>query len=107
MMQFARVKGTAVCTQKYAGMDGLKLLVVQPLNKHMQPTGALQVAVDIVQAGPEDVCVTVKSREAALAMPEIKFVPVDLALIGIVDQLTVIDDASIDIKLNEGWNRFT
>ena len=107
MMQFARVKGTAVCTQKYAGMDGLKLLVVQPLNKHMQPTGALQVAVDIVQAGPEDVCVTVKSREAALAMPEIKFVPVDLALIGIVDELTVIDDASIDIQLNEGWNQFT
>lgn len=107
MMQFARVKGTAICTQKYAGMDGLKLLVVQPLNKHMQPIGALQVAVDIVQAGPEDVCVTVKSREAALAMPEIKFVPVDLALIGIVDELTVIDDASIDIKLNEGWNQFT
>lgn len=107
MMQFARVKGTAICTQKYAGMEGLKLLVVQPLNKHMQPTGALQVAVDIVQAGPEDVCVTVKSREAALAMPEIKFVPVDLALIGIVDELTVIDDGSIDIKLNEGWNQFT
>ena len=107
MMQFARVKGTAVCTQKYAGMDGLKLLVVQPLNKHMQPTGALQVAVDVVQAGPEDVCVTVKSREAALAMPEIKFVPVDLALIGIVDELTVIDDVSIDIKLNEGLNQFT
>ena len=107
MMQFARVKGTAICTQKYAGMDGLKLLVVQPLNKHMQPIGALQVAVDIVQAGPEDVCVTVKSREAALAMPEIKFVPVDLALIGIVDELTVIDDASIDIQLNEGWNQFT
>ena len=106
-MQFARVKGTAICTQKYAGMDGLKLLVVQPLNKHMQPIGALQVAVDIVQAGPEDVCVTVKSRDAALAMPEIKFVPVDLALIGIVDELTVIDDASIDIKLNEGWNQFT
>ena len=106
-MQFARVKGTAICTQKYAGMDGLKLLVVQPLNKHMQPTGALQVAVDVVRAGPEDVCVTVKSREAALAMPEIKFVPVDLALIGIVDELTVIDDGSINIKLEKGWNQFT
>jgi ethanolamine utilization protein EutN len=107
MMQFARVKGTAICTQKYAGMDGLKLLVVQPLNKHMHPIGALQVAVDVVQAGPEDVCVTVKSREAAMAMPEIKFVPVDLALIGIVDELTVINDGSIDIKINEGWNQFT
>jgi ethanolamine utilization protein EutN len=107
MMQFARVKGTAICTVKYAGLEGLKLLIVQPLDKHMQPTAALQVAVDVVQAGPGDLCVTVKSREAALAMPEIKFVPVDLALIGIVDQLSVLDDANIDIKLNEGPNQFT
>lgn len=107
MMQFARVKGTAVCTLKYPGLEGLKLLVVQPLNKHMQPIGTLQVAVDVVQAGPEDVCVTVKSREAALAMPEIKFVPVDLALVGIVDELSVLDDSSINIHLHAGWNQFT
>jgi len=107
MQQFARVKGTAVCTQKYTGLDGLKLLIVQPLNKHMQPVGALQVAVDVVQAGPGDVCVTVKSREAALAMPQIKFVPVDLALVGIVDELEVSDNKSINTALKEGWNQFT
>ena len=106
-MQFARVKGTAICTQKYPGLKGLKLLIVQPLNKHMQPTGALQVAVDVVQAGPEDICVTVKSLEASLAMPEIKFVPVDLALVGIVDALSVVDDGTFDIQINEGWNQFT
>ena len=106
-MQFARIKGTAICTQKYPGLKGLKLLIVQPLNKHMQPTGALQVAVDVVQAGPEDVCVTVKSREAATAMPEIRFVPVDLALVGIIDELTVIQDESIDTILKKGCNQFT
>jgi ethanolamine utilization protein EutN len=107
MMQFARVKGTAICTQKYAGLDNLKLLIVQPLNKNMEPVGALQIAVDVVQAGPEDLCITVKSREAALAMPEIKFVPVDLALVGIVDQLSVIDTEKMDFKLKKGWNQFT
>ena len=107
MMQFARVKGTTICTRKYPGLKGLKLLIVQPLNKHMQPTGALQVAVDIVQAGPEDVCVTVKSREAATAMPEIKFVPVDLALVGIVDELTICQDQGIDTTLKKGLNQFT
>ena len=106
-MQFARVKGTAVCTHKYPGLKGLKLLIVQPLNKHMQPIGALQVAVDVVQAGPQDVCVTVKSREAALAMPEIKFVPVDLALVGIVDELTISQDKNINTPLLKGWNQFT
>lgn len=82
-------------------------MIVQPLNKHMQPIGALQVAVDVVQAGPEDVCVTVKSREAALAMPEIKFVPVDLALVGIVDKLNISQDKSIVTTLKKGWNQFT
>ena len=73
----------------------------------MQPIGALQVAVDVVQAGPQDVCVTVKSREAALAMPEIKFVPVDLALVGIVDELTISQDKNIKTTLIKGWNQFT
>lgn len=73
----------------------------------MQPIGALQVAVDVVQAGPQDVCVTVKSREAALAMPEIKFVPVDLALVGIVDELTISQDESTHAILKKGWNQFT
>ena len=107
MMQFAQVEGTAICTRKYAGLEGLKLLIVQPLNKYMQPVGALQVAVDVVQAGPQDVCVTVKSREAALAMPEIKFVPVDLALVGIVDELIISQDESINTTLKKGWNQFT
>ncbi|HEY5157388.1 MAG TPA: EutN/CcmL family microcompartment protein, partial [Anaerolineales bacterium] len=86
-MLFGRVKGTAVCTLKYAGTHGLKLLVVQPLNKHLEPVGALQVAADIVDAGVGDLCVMVRSREAALALPDVKFVPVDLALVGLVDDL--------------------
>jgi microcompartment protein CcmK/EutM len=35
-------------------------------------------------AGAGDLCVMVRSREAALALREHKFVPVDLALVGIV-----------------------
>ncbi len=67
-MLFGRVKGTAVCTSKYPGTEGLKLLVVQPLDKHLQPVGGLQVAADVVQAGIEDLCVMVRSREASLAI---------------------------------------
>lgn len=106
-MLFGEVKGTAVCTQKYAGTEGIKLLVVQPMDKHLQPQGGLQVAADVVQAGPGDLCVMVRSREAALAMPEIKFVPVDLALVGIVDELQVRPDGEFDVKLKKGLNQFT
>jgi ethanolamine utilization protein EutN len=106
-MLFGRVKGTAVCTLKYPGTEGLKLLVVQPLNKKLEPVGGLQVAADVVQAGPGDLCVMVRSREAALAMPEVKFVPVDLALVGIVDGLDVHPDGEFDFILKAGWHQFS
>lgn len=105
-MQFGRVRGSAVCTIKYPGTQGLKLLVVQPLNKNMEPIGVLQVAADIVDAGAGDLCVMVRSREAALAMPEVKFVPVDLALVGIVDELEVHPDGEFDFTLKRGRNHF-
>lgn len=106
-MLFGRVHGTAVCTMKIAGTEGLKLLVVQPLNRRLEPIGALQVAVDVVQAGSGDLCVMVRSREAALAMPEIRFVPVDLALVGIVDQLNVLPDGAFDLVMKKGVTSYT
>lgn len=106
-MLLGRVKGTAVCTVKYPGTEGLKLLVVQPVNKHLQPVGALQVAADVVDAGPGDLCLMVRSREAALAMPLVKFVPIDLALVGIVDELSVRPDSDFDIDLQPGNNPFS
>ncbi len=106
-MLFGRVRGNAVCTIKYPGTEGVKLLVVQPLNKKLEPIGALQVAADVVQAGPGDLCVMVRSREASLAMKDEKFVPIDLALVGIVDELEVKPDGTFDYVLREGMNRFT
>ena len=106
-MLFGRVRGNAVCTIKYPGTEGLKLLIVQPLNKRLEPIGGLQVAADVVQAGPGDLCVMVRSREAALAMPVEKFVPIDLALIGIVDELEVKPDGDFEYTLKAGANRFT
>ena len=106
-MLFGRVRGTAICTIKYPDLKGMKLLVVQPLNRHLNPVGPMQVAADVVMAGPGDLCVLVRSREAALAMREHKFVPIDLAIIGIVDELVVRPDGEFDYTLKEGWARYT
>lgn len=106
-MLFGRVKGNAVCTIKYPGTEGVKLLVVQPLNKKLEPLGVLQVAADVVFAGVGDLCVMVRSREAALAMRDEKFVPIDLALIGIVDELEVRPDGEFSYTLKAGQNKFT
>lgn len=106
-MLFGRVRGTAICTIKYPDLKGMKLLVVQPLNKHLEPDGPMLVAADVVHAGPGDLCVMVRSREAALAMLEHRFVPVDLALVGIVDELVVHPDGNFDFTYKEGVTRYT
>jgi ethanolamine utilization protein EutN len=91
-VKLARVIGTVVASLKYKGLEGVKLLVVQPLDRHCQPRGEAAVAADATtHAGPGDLVFTVASREAAQAMPEL-FVPVDLAITGIVDQVAAHDD---------------
>jgi ethanolamine utilization protein EutN len=106
-MLLGRVHGSAVCSVKYPDLKGMKLLVVQPLDRHLQPVGTMQVAVDVVMAGPGDLCVMVRSREAALALREHKFVPVDLALVGIVDELAVRPDGDFDFTLKKGTTRYS
>ena len=105
-MLLGRILGNAVCTLKYPGLEGVKLLTVQPLNKRLQPVGRVQVAADVVDAGPGDLVVMVRAREASLALPDAKFVPVDLACVGVVDELEVRAD-SFDYALKPGINRFT
>jgi len=85
-MYLGRVTGTVVASRKADGMEGHKLLLVQPVDDQLADSGPLQVAVDTVQAGPRDLVVLVGSREAALALTP-HFVPVDAAIVGIVDQL--------------------
>lgn len=86
-MKFARVIGTVVASHKYDGLDGIKLLIVQPLNKSLSDSGQPQVAADATaQAGPGSLVFVVASREAAQALPEV-FVPIDLSITGIVDDV--------------------
>ncbi|MBI3242905.1 MAG: hypothetical protein HYZ49_11490 [Chloroflexi bacterium] len=91
-MLLGRILGSAVCTIKYPDLDGVKLLTVQPLNKKLEPLGRVQVAADVVHAGPGDLVVMVRAREASLAMHDVKFVPVDLAVVGVIDELEVRKD---------------
>lgn len=89
-MQLARVTGTVVATVKTPGLEGVRLLVIQPLDRQLQPVGVQVVAADAVHmAGPGELVYFVAAREAAEAMPN-KFVPVDHAIVGIVDAVSPI-----------------
>ena len=88
-MKLGRVRGSVVASVKTEAMAGMKLLIVEPLSKSQQPDGACVVAADAVyQAGFGDLVYFVASREAAEAM-EPSFVPVDHAIVGIVDAVDV------------------
>lgn len=85
-MYLGQVLGTVVCTQKYEGLEGKRFLIVQPLDHKRQPVGGPEVAVDTVSARTHDLVYLVGSREAALALDP-TFVPVDAAIVGLVDSV--------------------
>lgn len=85
-MQLAKVIGTVVATKKDPALDGLKIMLIQPLTDEFKSSGGPIAAIDVVQAGPGDLVHWVTAREAALTLPD-TFVAVDAAITGIVDQV--------------------
>src|SRR5438067_9608504 len=94
-MFLARVTGTVVATQKVASMTGHKLLTVEPLRVDPQArdrlvgTGRTFVVVDAVGAGAGEIVLIVQGSSARLT-PETEKLPVDCAIIGIVDSVNVL-----------------
>ena len=85
-MKLGRVIGTLVSHSKSDGLEGLKLLIVRPLTSELKDEGEPFVATDASdQAGPGCLVTYESSREAALLHAP-RFVPVDKAIVGIVDQ---------------------
>jgi len=71
----------------YEGLAGVPLLIVQPLDKSGKPKGKTIVAADATRmAGPGELIYYEGGREAAMALDP-WFVPVDHAIIGIIDNL--------------------
>jgi ethanolamine utilization protein EutN len=87
-MKLGRVIGTVVCTRKVDSFEGVKLLLVQPLDEKLSERGDPIVACDTVQAGQGDLVFYEGGREAALGL-ENWFNPSDATVMGIVDEVTL------------------
>jgi ethanolamine utilization protein EutN len=84
-----RVVGTLVSTQKHHKLDGAKLLLVQPLALDGSPRGTILLTIDSVGAGVgETVLVVIEGRAAGEALRR-KAAPVDAAIIGIIDEISL------------------
>ena len=84
-MQIARVICDVICTRKDAQLDGIKLLVVQPLTPRREPAGRPLVAVDAVGAGVGEEVFFVRGKEASFPFYPGAEPPVDAGIVGIVD----------------------
>ena len=88
-MLLGRVIGQVVPCVVTPGLEGVPMLIVQPLDKSLQPVGKSLVAADSTKmAGPGELVSYEGGREAAMALDP-WFVPVDHAIIAIVDGVDI------------------
>jgi len=87
-MILAKVIGTVVATRKDDRLISSKLLVAQPIDPAGKAQGNHLVAVDTVDAGFGETVLIVSGSSARMAAG-LKDVPVDAAIVGIVDSVTV------------------
>ncbi len=91
-MKLGRIIGNVVSTQKLDVFDGIKLLLIQPLNEHLETIGEPLVGMDVVQAGVGDLVYYESSKEAGQALSN-WFHPGDVAVMAIVDHVDLIEEA--------------
>ena len=93
-MLLGKVIGTVTPCVVYQGLEGVPLLLIQPLDKKLQSAGKPLVACDCTRmAGPGELIYYEGGREAALALDP-WFVPVDHTIVGIVDGVNLSEEPS-------------
>lgn len=85
-MKIAKVTGSVVSTKKEEGLVGSKLMIVRFESSDGVPYGNEEVAVDYVGAGIGEI-VLVASGSATRTTETTKLKPIDLAIVGIIDNL--------------------
>jgi ethanolamine utilization protein EutN len=89
-MKVCKVLGNVVATEKHPVYEGLKLMVVQPLDADGADAGASFLAIDRVQAGPGDrVLVMREGNGVRQLMGMGQQVPIRSLIVGIVDEVDV------------------
>jgi ethanolamine utilization protein EutN len=84
-VNFARVVGTVVATEKVRSWRGQRILVLSPCDAGGKASGAKPLAaIDLVSAAPGQLVFYVRGREAATALADPEN-PADAAIVGIVD----------------------
>lgn len=93
-MMLGRIIGNVVCTMKNASLEGHRLLLVQPIDRHGRDTGKPLVAVDSVGAGAGETIYWCRGREASFPfLPN--DVPTEATIVGIVDSIHIPGEGKV------------
>jgi microcompartment protein CcmK/EutM len=87
-MQLAKVVGTVVASQKETSLEGIKLLLVRPVDEEGREIGNHVVAADAVGAGPEEMVLIAAGSSARQTRVTDKR-PVDAVVMAIVDSWSI------------------
>jgi len=95
-MTFGRVIGRVWATAKAPGLEGLRMLLVQPLTPQLEPTGRRIICTDATGAGAGELVYWVRGREASFPFLPAE-TPTDTTIVGIVDSVHIAkpEDAPI------------
>ena len=91
-MILARVVGTVVATRKDPRLEGRKLLILKPISAEGKDEAGYVISVDTVGAGFRETVLAVSGSSARMA-EGCKDTPIDSAIIGIVDTITLDSDS--------------
>jgi microcompartment protein CcmK/EutM len=89
-MLLGRVVGTVVATRKDERLLGTKLLVVRYVDPRGKDESTYAIAIDTVDAGPNDRVLIVTGSSARMASG-LKDVPVDAAIVAVIDAVDTKD----------------
>jgi len=93
-MIIGNVIGNVWATRKDDKLNGLKFLVVKPINYNSNKETPVFVAVDSVGAGIGETVLVVKGSSARVSLSD-EAIPVDATIVGIIDTVD-IDESVIE-----------
>ena len=88
-MIIGEIVGDVWSTKKNEKIHALRLLFVQPLGKNLSPSGDIFIAADEIGAGVGDRVIVTQGSPAMEAFERGEHIPVDAAVVGIVDSLDI------------------
>src|ERR671939_1069283 len=95
-MFLAKVVGTVWATKKSPDLEGVRFLVVHPIELDKEPTRSIVVVADRLGAGVGEIVMCAYGKAARSAIGD-QDMAIEAAVVGIVDRVDVQDSPSEDL----------